>query len=268
MIDEKIVARMQTRLDEFRAKRGLAVPMPIEPMWDDEAYIYVSAKDDNAHAAEITEVFRDFVRHFTKVEDIIAVRPDPPEYGTEDPFYELPHEDDDYVRELWFEVKPGFFTHTAEDEAAIAAWEREAEEREAREEAEEEAQYQAERAVRLKRWKEFLLPIPPMPDKPTRDLYLPLSYEPYDAIERGEKTTEFRAYTPYWVKRIISNGIKTVRFQRGYGGPGREPPRQMQWTVKGVTLYEMATRAENDPFNPTTPMLPDFIAIDLGKRIE
>ena len=116
-------------------------------------------------------------------------------------------------------------------------------------------------------WRDFILPIPPPAKGASDELYLTLAYEFYDAIKAGTKTTEYRDYTPNWVKRTLSHPIRTVKFQRGYGGPGHPPPEQMIWTVKGVWLYESATKTKGDPSNPPQGIIPDCIAIDLGCRV-
>ena len=125
-----------------------------------------------------------------------------------------------------------------------------------------------ERAEMRKHWRENLIPIPPPPKNATDEVYLTLDYQYYDMIKSGEKTTEFREYSPYWVKRLLSHPIKTVRFQRGYGGPGHPPPEQMVFKVKDVVLYEIETKKECPPDNPCEGILPTHIAIDLGERIE
>lgn len=52
------------------------------------------------------------------------------------------------------------------------------------------------------------------------NLHLVLKSRYYDAIQRGEKTVEYRDNTAYWRKRIAqkwnSNGGNTVTFHRGY----------------------------------------------------
>ena len=116
-------------------------------------------------------------------------------------------------------------------------------------------------------WQDFIIPIPPPAKNAPDELYLTLAYEFYDAIKAGTKTTEYRDYTPNWVKRTLSHPIRTVKFQRGYGGPGHPPPEQMIWTVKGVWLYESATKTKGDPSNPPQGIIPDCIAIDLGCRV-
>ena len=51
-------------------------------------------------------------------------------------------------------------------------------------------------------------------------LHLILEYQYYEAIDRGEKTVEYRDNTLYWRRRIIpkwnSNGGNKVVFHRGY----------------------------------------------------
>ena len=113
----------------------------------------------------------------------------------------------------------------------------------------------------------MLMPIPPPPASASDELYLVLAYEFYDAIVAGTKKTEYRAYTPNWVKKILSHPIKTVRFQRGYGGPGHPPAEQMVWNVDKVWLYESETEKKADPANPSEGFVPDQIAIDLGTRV-
>jgi ASC-1-like (ASCH) protein len=51
-------------------------------------------------------------------------------------------------------------------------------------------------------------------------LHLVLKHQYYDAIDKGEKTIEYRDNTPYWRKRINekwdSNGGNKVTFHKGY----------------------------------------------------
>ena len=70
------------------------------------------------------------------------------------------------------------------------------------------------------------------------------------------------------MKRLLSHPIKTVRFQRGYGGPGHPPPEQMVWSVKDIVLYEIGTRRECPADNPSEGIMPTHIAIDLAKRLD
>lgn len=112
------------------------------------------------------------------------------------------------------------------------------------------------------------LPIPPPPKTRNTEVYLTMAYEPYDDIEKGEKVTEFREYNEYYVKKLLSQPRKTVRFQRGYGGPHHDAPRQMRWTIKNIEYYNHYTRESCPIDNPTSGFKPTFIALDLGERID
>ena len=93
--------------------------------------------------------------------------------------------------------------------------------------------------------------------------YFVLKGEYYDAIETGRKTTEYRDLTPRNLS--LSIGIKTVKFQRGYGHPGK-PPKQMRYEVSFVRLMDASDR-ECDPFALPSGFIATTIAIHLGKRI-
>ena len=109
-----------------------------------------------------------------------------------------------------------------------------------------------------------LYQIPPPAKNASNEVYLPLAYEPFDAIKSGEKKTEFRAYTPRYVKMLLSKPPKTVKFQRGYG-KGAE---QMVWSVKTVDLYDIKTRRSARPGSEPKDFRPTHIAIDLAVRID
>ena len=93
--------------------------------------------------------------------------------------------------------------------------------------------------------------------------YFVLKGEFYDAIEAGRKTTEYRDLTPRNLSMSI--GIKTVKFQRGYGHPGH-PPKQMRFEVASVRLMD-ASDHECDPYAIPPGFIATTIAIHLGKRI-
>ena len=117
--------------------------------------------------------------------------------------------------------------------------------------------------------KEFVpIPIPPPSPKHPTELYLVLTYENYDLIKSGEKTTEFREYSEYYVKKILANqvSLRTVKFQRGYGGGGRPKPEQMIFDIAGISLYCFSTRKECPPDKIPDGFIPDLIALDLGAR--
>ena len=93
--------------------------------------------------------------------------------------------------------------------------------------------------------------------------YFVLRGEYYDAIEAGRKTTEYRDLTPRNLSMSI--GIKAVKFQCGYGHPGR-PPKQMRYEVKSVRLMDADDR-ECDPCAIPSGFIATTIAIRIGKRI-
>jgi len=93
--------------------------------------------------------------------------------------------------------------------------------------------------------------------------YFVLKGEYYDAIEAGRKTTEYRDLTPRNLS--LSIGIKTVKFQRGYGHSGQSP-KQMRFEVKSVRLLDASDR-ECDPYAIPKGFIATTIAIHLGKRI-
>ena len=95
------------------------------------------------------------------------------------------------------------------------------------------------------------------------DGYLVLAGEFYDAIEAGTKKVEYRDFTEYNLKRTI--GLRTIRFNRGYGSQG-QPPKQMRWEVKKVMLMD-GENNECDPFNVPDGFWPTATAIHLGKRL-
>jgi ASC-1-like (ASCH) protein len=49
----------------------------------------------------------------------------------------------------------------------------------------------------------------------TRILFLPLKAEYFDAIVAGTKPLEFRAATPYWVKRIEGRTFDLIEITKG-----------------------------------------------------
>ena len=109
-----------------------------------------------------------------------------------------------------------------------------------------------------------LYKIPPAAKNAPNQVYLTLAYDAFDAIKSGKKVTEFRAYTPRYIKMLLSKPPKTVKFQRGYG-KGAE---QMVWTVKTVDLYNIQTRMSAKPGSEPKDFRPTHIAIDLAKRID
>lgn len=67
-----------------------------------------------------------------------------------------------------------------------------------------------------------------MNEKEQIPLFIPLCREWYERFERGEKTTEFRAYGPRWNERACVPG-RRVTLSCGYG-----KKRRIGGTIKAV----------------------------------
>ena len=103
-----------------------------------------------------------------------------------------------------------------------------------------------------------------------KTIHLVLKREFFEAIARGEKTSEYRAVGPYWVQRI-NPSVKEVVFQLGYGTSGKPPPR-MRFRVKEVRLVD-SVHNKTIPYPVYEGDIPKgFLAclfeLKLGKRLE
>lgn len=251
MVNEDYLKRLQEEVDRICVKVGIDVPVKIENVYYQHASIYFKKDIGNKYANNIDLLVEELksVEGVKCVYDCVGNRK---LRGGE-------------VRDVSVEVEDGLWTESQADDEAV--------EREC-----EDEDLEAVEAERRANYLDYIIPIPPPPKKWTDELYLTMAYEPYDHIKDGyideadgefkRKTTEFRRYTESWVKKILSHPLKTVRFQRGYGGPGRPKPEQMVWTVKGITLYDSSTRKECSPDKIDVGFIPDFIAIDLGEHME
>jgi|TARA_R110000824_G_scaffold107557_6_gene253922 hypothetical protein len=86
-----------------------------------------------------------------------------------------------------------------------------------------------------------------------KTLHLNLYREYFDAILKGEKTTEYRDVTPYWSKRLEGRHYDVIKFRNGY----RKDAPEMIVEFKGIGIL----------YNQTTITAPIY-AIDLGKVLE
>jgi len=175
------------------------------------------------------------------------------------------------VRRFEITVEDGLWSHTEADEIAS--------DNELREYFDDDYAEKIEKKrmeSRKNHWKDFIIPLPEPDGNTNTELYLTMAYEPYDWIKDGYfedgkkkyKRTEFRAYTERYAKKLLGHPIKTVKFQRGYGGLGRPKPEQMVFEVKSITLWDSKSKIECDPRKLTEGIIPDFFAINLGKRIQ
>ena len=86
-----------------------------------------------------------------------------------------------------------------------------------------------------------------------KTLHLNLYRKYFDAILKGEKTTEYRDVTPYWSKRLEGRHYDVIKFRNGY----RKDAPEMIVEFKGIGIL----------YNQTTITAPIY-AIDLGKVLE
>lgn len=99
-------------------------------------------------------------------------------------------------------------------------------------------------------------------------LYLPLEKEWFEKIEAGEKTTEYREYKDYWIKRLRRSLLAfqwkrfenipgklydEVMFSLGYGG------RKMTFVIDNISVVD----GKNTDLAIDKPVF----AIKLGRRL-
>ena len=296
MVIEEFVNRFKAELDAQLARLGLGGLVYETWNWKDRLFITFSREAGEKFNDKLTAVSKSLFSAFRK--DLISKgcdyginEPEEDDWDDEDGLDEgNPPEDEDEIPpeiaaalaalprypldELWEKIDETYiplleirvkeqYTVVSEEEAACDLRDQEETRLEALAEAMVHGQDGGETADEAFEW----IPIPPPPKKLNSEVYLTLAYEPYDAIERGEKKTEFREYRPYYVKKLLSQHLKTVRFQRGYGGPGHDVPRQMTWTISGIEYYDIYSRECAPIANPPKDFRPTHIAIDLGERL-
>jgi hypothetical protein len=85
----------------------------------------------------------------------------------------------------------------------------------------------------------------------TRILFLPLKAEYFDAIVAGTKPLEFRAATPYWVKRIEGRTFDLIEITKGYPALGdtiRRNRRVWRGYVRDTITHEHFGNVPTDVF--------------------
>ncbi|MBR4260027.1 MAG: hypothetical protein IKQ17_13415 [Kiritimatiellae bacterium] len=291
MVNEDVADRIKAEVAAQLAKRGLGELQYEVCSWRDRLYFVFAKEIGHKNDSQLSAVARSVVSSFK--EEIVAKISDYSEIDSDDD----EEFDDEYVEEKGnaalqeitaaIEALPKFpidvvlekvfsfsypvieigvgkqFWALSEEEVTMDRRDKEQERLEAMADDILFAEDDGEDAEGDFEW----LPIPPPPKKMNTEVYLPMAYEPYDWIEKGEKTTEFREYCEYYVKKLLSQPLKTVRFQRGYGGPGHDAPRQMRWTVAKIEYYDIHSRQSAPITNPPAGFRPTHIAIDLGERI-
>lgn len=249
MVEKELISKITDKVGELCAQFGVTgCALKCEQVYDNECIVKVPedvAREFDEQLAQVCEGLKEF----PGIDKI---------YDAGKGMYRS-----DGYRAFEITVKDGRWTHTAADDKAI-----EEDMREYFDEDYAKEQEQKRKADRMKNWKKHLLDLPDKKkcDAGHEEVYLVMAYEPYEWIKNGEKTTEFRSYTQRYVDRLLTGKVKRVRLQKGYGGPGRPKPEQMIFEVKGMSLYDVTTKHETDPWDPK-PIVPTHIAIDLGKRL-
>lgn len=65
-----------------------------------------------------------------------------------------------------------------------------------------------------------------------KSLHLILTYNWFDKIKSGEKTSEYREIKPHW-NNILAKDYETVVFHRGYGHAGK-PAEKLAMKIEKV----------------------------------
>ncbi len=96
--------------------------------------------------------------------------------------------------------------------------------------------------------------------KDKKILYLILKKEFFNQIKSGEKTSEYRGYKPFWIKRLMNKdrSFKTfdlVHFRNGYH---KDAPT-MLFEIKGINII----KRKGNWFSTQK-----YFEIDLGQIIE
>ncbi len=259
MVNKEVLDKINGLLKESMARIGPDMPLKCEPVYQDLCVIKVPKDIGNNHRDDITAIAAE-IKKIPEVKAVWDFFKDVTLRGAE-------------TRNVEVEVRRKFWRRTKED----VAWE-EHEDALLDEDSEEYKAYLAQRkADMLKYWQDYIIPIPPPRKNAPSELYLTMAYDPYDWIEKGfidedgqhaYKRSEYRSYTPNWVKRILANPPKTIKFQRGYGGPGRPAPAQMVWTVEKIVLVHKYDESECDPWNVPAGFVPQFIKMYIGQRVD
>lgn len=107
-------------------------------------------------------------------------------------------------------------------------------------------------------------------DKPSDEAYLVMKSVYYNQIKSGVKKVEYRDFTDYWVDRLLTHPLKTVKLNRGY--TDEHMIFEIDWigvisdNDKEIHAFDengdMNEEGKSDTFDPR------YISIHLGKRIK
>lgn len=243
MVNAKTLKEIGTELERLCAENRIPTRLVAKNIFDSECDVAIPADVANSCADELEAVRKGLLKMgcILEIYDRGAGR--------------IIRGDD--FRQFEITVKDGHWTHSEADERA--------------EEESTEVPFDDD-----EKGNSWLIPLPEPDGSKNTEVFLTLCYEPYDWIdvgymENGErkfKTEEFRAYNEYYSKKLLSHEIRTVRFQRGYGGPGRPIPKQMRFEVKYIKIWDQRHDIECDPRKPVKGIVPQYFVIGLGKRLK
>ena len=108
-----------------------------------------------------------------------------------------------------------------------------------------------------------------MPRK-TKVAYFVVKGEYFRAIASGEKTSEFRQASPFWIDRL-DDSVTDAVFQLGYGTGGK-PPERMRFKVVELAIHDTLHNTVI-PYPKSKDEIPKgfracLIEVKLGERIE
>lgn len=94
------------------------------------------------------------------------------------------------------------------------------------------------------------------------DLYLPVRGIYFDAMQRGDKTEEYRLVTPWWEKRLVGREYARIILTRGY--PRKDDcSRRLIVPWRGYTI-----RTLTHPHFGDTPVDVFAIRVDIAASTE
>ena len=170
-----------------------------------------------------------------------------------------------------------YFTHPETPKSILDKQDREIEEEERQEDRENIRRYEEHR----KTLRENGLIIKPRKvNSKSTELFYVMSGENFRDIESGEKTVEYRTYNPYHVDKCLGrgkDGIKTLVFQLGYGGPGHAAPKKIRYESEGIYLCDdtmeevpafKADGSLTDEKDLPEDFIPMLLAIHIGKKLD
>jgi len=170
-----------------------------------------------------------------------------------------------------------YFTHPDAPKEVLEKQDREIEEEERQEEMESIRKHEEHRKLLRD---QGLIIKPRNINSSNTDLFYVLNRENFEDIESGEKKIEYRTYSPYHIDKCLGrgvNGIKTLVFQLGYGGPGHSTPRKIRFKTDGIylcddTMEEIPAFREDGRITEERDLpdgfIPMLLAIHIGDRIK